>query len=155
MAYPVRFCTLLLLILVIAPQVDARKKLLGSKSGSTASAEVKTQDPQALTDPLIGVFVEDGYDIELVSSGSIRFGRAASRMQELSYGSLMHPGSHEVVMVNFSPINEQSYRVDCNVTIRTGGESALADSNVLSLFGRQYKRMLRRVERAVKKAAKN
>jgi len=149
MAYSVSFWLLLFVLMTLASEVDARKKLLGDKSGSTAYLEIKTQDSDALAVALIDVFLEDGYDIEHVRGDQIRFVRLASRMQELSYGSLLNPGSLEVVKVDFFPINQQSFRIECNVSIRSGGEESLADSNVLPLFGRQYKRMLRRVKRAV------
>ena len=96
---------------------------------------------------MVDVFLEDGYDVERVRADQARFVRLVSRMQELSYGSPLNPDSLEVVNVDYFPINQQNYRIEFNVSIRSGGEASLANSNVLPLFGRQYKRMLRRVKR--------
>lgn len=142
--------SLMFMLLVCIPEAEARKKLFGEKSGSTAYLEVKTQDPEVLADVVIKVFVEDGYEIALEMPGQINFARQASRMQELSYGTPLSPGSTEVVYVDFFPVDQETYRVECNVTIMVGGKASLTDSNVLPLFGRQYKRMLRRVKRQMK-----
>ncbi|MGI9328807.1 MAG: hypothetical protein ACR2PZ_26565 [Pseudomonadales bacterium] len=133
-----------------APDIDARKKLLGDKSGSTAYMEVKTQNPAELADTLVKVFSEDGYDVASEVENRIKFARLASRMQELSYGTPLAPGSLESVTVDYFPISQTKYRIECNVTIITGAEVSAADANVLPLFGRQYKRMLRRVKRALR-----
>ena len=135
--------------LACAPDAQARNKLFDDKSGSTAYIELKTQDSAALANALIKVFVKDGYDVFGEGVDQLNFSRPASRMQELSYGTPLSPGSTEVVYVDFFPVDQKTYRVECNVTIMTAGKPSLTDSNVLALFGRQYKRLLRRVKRAL------
>lgn len=131
-------------------QADARKKLFTTKSDSTASHEMKTQDSNALADAIVEVFESDGYYLKHQSESRLLFVRTASRLQELSYGSAFSPGSTESVSVDFYPINSSSFQVDCNVRIMSGDKASLADAEILPLFGRQYKRMLRRASRALK-----
>jgi hypothetical protein len=135
---------------VMSQEAGARKKLFSSKSGSTASHEIKTQDPNALADAIVEVFEADGYYLKHESESRILFVRTASRMQELSYGSALSPGSTESVTVDFYPIDSNTFQVDCNVRIMSGGAESLADAEILPLFGRQYKRMLRKASRALK-----
>ena len=146
--------SLVLLVTVLlgafATEVDARDKRFADRSGSTAFMEIGTQDHAALAEALIQVFADDGYDISSRTEGQVRFSRLASRMQELSYGTPMSPGSLESVAVDFFPLDETTYRVECNVTIISGSNASVADANILPLFGRQYKRMLRRVKRKLR-----
>ena len=53
------------------------------------------------------------------------FVRTASRAQELSYGSPLNPGSTESVSVDFYPISEDKFQVECNVRIMSGGKNPL------------------------------
>ena len=140
---------LTLLVLFAGSNADARKKLLDDKSTSTASIEIKTQDADAVADALISVFIKDGYEVVFEGVEQLNFARQASRMQELAYGKPLAPGSMEIVYVDFFPVSSDKFRVECYVSIQVGGKASLTDANVLPLFGRQYKRILRRVKRAL------
>ena len=109
---------LLGILLAVLPvsDVEARKQLFGSRSGSSAWIEIRTTDPNRLADALVDVFQDDGYYLQSESESRMRFSRLASRMQELSYGSFISPGSVESVSISFFPISESRYRVECNVT---------------------------------------
>ena len=114
------------LFLALMPQeADARKKLFSSKSASTASHEIKTQDPNALADAIVEVFEADGYYLKQENESRLVFVRTASRAQELSYGSPLNPGSTESVSVDFYPIREDKFQVECNVRIMSGGKNPL------------------------------
>ena len=129
-----------LCLVTVAGDVDAR---------TTASIEIKTQNPNALADALFEVFTDDGFQLVFEAAEQMNFARQASRMKELAYGTPLDPGSTEMVTIDFFPINDETYRVECNVSIRVGAEASLTDSNVLPLFGRHYQRLLRRVKRAL------
>jgi hypothetical protein len=150
--YSLQLCALALslFLAVISQEADARKKLFPSKSASTASHKIKTQDPNALADAIVQVFESDGYYLKHESESRLLFVRTASRSQELSYGSPLSPGSTESVAVTFYPVDSNKFQVDCNVRIMSGETVSLADAEILPLFGRQYKRMLRQVSRTLK-----
>jgi hypothetical protein len=130
----------------------ARKPLLPGRAQGMATVDVNGTTLQKLEAALQKVFVEgEGYSF--VNSGELTyvFERPAGRMKDLSYGGLVSEGTTERAIVQIEKKSDTSFRLECNAQMVQGGDPFFEDSTeVLRVFGKEYQRILRRVQREAK-----
>ena len=133
----------------------AGKTILDGRSKGMASIELKAANTTEVANAVKKVFGEDGYQLKKESGNGLQFSRPAGRLKDLSYGGLASSGTWEQVLIAIHDNGSGNYRVECNVYMTEGDqEPDLMDTKVLKLFGREYKRMLRRVKREIRKEKK-
>ena len=130
--------------------VEARKKRFSGRSDGMASIDVTANDFQDVAQAVKKVFRGDGYTLKDEWGSGLQFSRSAGRMKDFSYGGLTSGGMWEQVMIDIHTVGIGSYRIECNVYMTEGDKKpAHMDTDVLKMFGREYKRMLRRVKRNI------
>lgn len=146
-------CSLLIafsLVTFFQTSAHARKKILAGRSEGMASIEVTASGTDEVVRAVKHVFNGDGYNLKEEWDGKLKFSRSAGRMKDLSYGGLAGSGSYEQVMINIHDNGGGNYRIECNVYITEGdNDPDFMDTKILKAFGREYKRMLRRVKREI------
>ena len=128
----------------------ARKRLLDGRSEGMASIEVTASSADEVARAVKHVFNGDGYNLKEEWDGQLQFSRSAGRMKDLSYGGLAGSGTYEQVMIDIQDNGGGNYKIECNVYMTEGdSDPDFMDTKVLKAFGREYKRMLRKVKRQI------
>lgn len=129
---------------------QARKKLFSGRADGMASLEVTAKSLGDVASAVKYIFNEDGYNLKSGYQSQLRFSRSSGRMKDIAYGGLASKGTYEQVIIDIHDNGSGQYRIECNVYMTGEDENpGHMDTKVLKLFGREYKRMLRRVKRKI------
>lgn len=137
----------------IQSNVHARKRLFSGTADGMASVEMSADSLEDVTAAVKSVFAEDEYEFRTEWEGRLTFARSAGRMKDFAYSSMGGvEGMWEQVVIDIHTLSSGKYRVECNVTMTKGDKfSGMHDTKVLKLFGREYKKILKRVRKKLKR----
>ena len=138
-------------IFVASGPAFARKPLFAGKAQGMATVDINNTTLERVEAAIQKVFA-NGEGFSLTDSGDFAyvFQRPGGRIKDLSYGVLGGEGVVERAVVEIEQKSDSSFRVECNVYMvrNSGGDPFFEDeTKVLRAFGREYKRLLRRVQR--------
>ena len=135
------------ILVLTQTNAEARKRIMSGRGDGMATVQVTADDYRDVASAIKSVFGGDGYMLKEEGRGGLRFSRSAGRGKDFSYGGLAGGGHWEQVYITIHDLGGGNYRLECNVYMTAGDNQAqFTDAKVLRFFGREYKRMLRRVK---------
>jgi len=136
--------------LFVSSSASARQALMSGRAQGMASVDISAATIDKVDAALQKVFVNDeGYSLANSGDSQYVFERPAGRIKDLSYSGLAGGGVIERAVVDITQLSGSAFRLTCNVyMVETNGDPFFDSSTkVLRAFGREYKRVLRRVKR--------
>jgi hypothetical protein len=147
--------SIIFLMFLIPQEAEAKKVRRSGRADGMASIEVEG-NLDSIKSAVKAVFDEDGYKLKLEETRKLTFSRAAGRMKDIAYGGIIGGrtggGQWEQVFISIHE-EEEGYRIECNVYMTEGNKDvpSTSDTKVLKFFGREYKKMLKRIKKQVEK----
>jgi hypothetical protein len=113
------------------------------ESAQFASVDIRGRPVDLIRSATADVFHEHGYKAESESLATLVFDKEGSAMNNLAYGNWMGTPVGTRVRLNFVPIGEYSFRIECHAFIvRNKGEVLEDEITINGIHRGQYQKML-------------